>query len=206
MENQRQDKAATASRPSSSLITAEVLQGPLAVSPPATKQSDTGRVVVIQEAKELFVALDTLRSAAWTSFDKRRTYEWKFCIAVWTALAVFTGSLVAQPIESTKTFPVKGFWPVVLTAIFGLAVAALHAFWTKGTGNANNVDRRLSFFYLERMFPLIAVKKEDIDPIVAPVIKRMGTLANYAHFSQVGITVLLVIAAVFAMWARAIPH
>ena len=154
--------------------------------------------------ERLFKALDTLRSAAWTSFDQRRTYEWKFCIALWTAFVVFTGALVTQPIDTTKTFPVKGVWPVVFTALVGLVAAAIHAYWSKGLSEANAVDRRVSYVYEKKMCPLIGVSHaHEILPIVRPRQSRMGTLSNYSHLSQVAITLLLVLSAVCAMWARA---
>jgi hypothetical protein len=158
-----------------------------------------------EDEERLFKALDMLRSAAWTSFDQRRTYEWKFCIALWTALAVFTGALVTQSTDSTKTFHLKGIWPVLLTGTIGFAVAAIHAYWIKGIGEANTVDRKVSYVYEKKMCPLIAVSHSDeILPIVRPRHSRMGMLGNYSHMSQVAITVPLVLGAICAMWARAL--
>jgi hypothetical protein len=157
-----------------------------------------------EDDERLFNALNTLRSAAWTSFDKRRIYEWQFCIAIWTALAFFTGTLVAQPVELTKTFPIKGVWPVVFAAIIGLVMTALHAYWIKGAGRANAADRRVSDVYLEKMCPLVQVDYEnDLLPIFSYRLDKRGKLSNYSHSVQVAITFILVLSAVCAIWARA---
>jgi hypothetical protein len=156
-----------------------------------------------EDEERLFKGLDTLRSAAWASFDHRRTYEWKFCIALWTAQAVFIGTLVTQPTDITKTFPLRGIWPVIVTGLIGLAIAAIHVYWSKGISEANTVDRRVSYVYEKKMCPLIGVSHaEQILPIVSPRQNKMGKLINYSHLSQVAITVLLVIGAMCAMWAR----
>ena len=157
-----------------------------------------------ENEERLFKALDTLRSAAWTSFDKRRTYEWQFCIALWTALAFFIGTLVTQPIETAKRFPVKGAWPVLVTALIGLGVTAHHMYWIRGAGQANAADRQVSDVYGKKMCPLVGVSYDkEIDTIVGPRLSRRGKLTNYSHFTQVAVTFLLVLDAVSAIWARA---
>src|SRR6267154_1270692 len=104
-----------------------------------------------EEEERLFKALDILRSAAWDSFDKRRSYEWKFGIAVWTALAVFTGTLLTQP--SDKVFQLKGKWPVAVTGLVALMVVAIHAYWSNGISVRNGNDRKISFVYEVKMSP-----------------------------------------------------
>lgn len=156
-----------------------------------------------EEEEKLFKALDTMRNAAWASFDQRRMYEWKFGIALWTALAIFTGTLVTQPSDVTKTFPLKGIWPVLVTGLIGMAIVGIHGYWTKGISEANTIDRKVSYVYETKMCPLIGVlRDEEILPIVRPRHKAMGTLSNYSHMTQVAITALLVLGAVLAMWVR----
>ena len=66
-----------------------------------------------------------------------------------------------------------------------------------------NVDRQVSYVYEKKMCPLIGVSHaEEILPIVRPRQSKMGKLVNYSHLSQVAITILLVVGAMFAMWAR----
>ncbi len=160
----------------------------------------------------LFRALETLRSAAWASFNRRSGYEWKFCFAIWTALAVFIGSLVMHPTEPAKTIQIKGAELVGLIVI-GLGVLFIHAFWIAGAGHANAIDRRLSYMYEEKMRLLVGIDyKKDVRPIIEPSgngkggvfsSSRIGKLSNYSHVTQVAITALLVIGAAFLMWLRA---
>ena len=153
-----------------------------------------------EEDQRLFQALDTLRDAAWQSFDRRRTYEWKFCIAVWTSMAVFSGTLITTPPGAT----LAGAWPVVLTGLVGVLITSVHAYWSKGLSEANTADRRVSYVYEKRMCLLIGVSHADeVLPLVQPRQGRMGKLSNYSHLSQVVITGILAAAAVCAMWARA---
>jgi hypothetical protein len=154
-----------------------------------------------EEEERLFKGLDVLRSAAWNSFDQRRSYEWKFGIALWTAQAIFTGTLLTQ--SSDKVFPLTGRWPVLLTASIGCIAVVIHAYWSKGISEANDSDRRKSDVYEKHMCPMVGVShKEEILPIVKGRLEKMGTLTNYSHSSQVAITFLLSVAALLAMWLR----
>lgn len=57
--------------------------------------------------KDKLESLEALRRGAYDSFNDRRSYEWKFALAIWTALAVIIAGLL-QPIRDGERFPLNG--------------------------------------------------------------------------------------------------
>jgi len=49
-----------------------------------------------EDSRRRFESLETLRAAAYASFNDRRGHEWKLAVSVWTTLALFLAGLV-QP-------------------------------------------------------------------------------------------------------------
>jgi hypothetical protein len=156
-----------------------------------------------EDQERLFKSLNTLRQAAWDSFDHRRTYEWKFAFGVWTPLVVLTGTLLTH--TASESYPLRGPWAVGMTGLFGLMVIGLHAYWSRGINRANDIDRALSYAYEENMCPLVSVSRQKL---ISPIIERFHgrekrtQSINFSHLAQVATTVLLVLAAICAVWAR----
>jgi len=48
-----------------------------------------------EDQKRVFDAIYTLRLAAWNSFDKRRDFEWRAALGIWTAMAAMIGILLS---------------------------------------------------------------------------------------------------------------
>lgn len=94
-----------------------------------------------ENTKRRFDVLSTLEERAWYSFNKRRTYEWKSCFAVWTVFAVFTGNMLTREIASANV------WIWVGVIIIGLCITLLHARWIYHVAAANRHDKRMANRY-----------------------------------------------------------
>lgn len=142
-------------------------------------------------SERLFNALETLRCAAWKSFDHRRTYEWKFAIAIWTALAISTGSLITQPIDFNKSWVLKWPWSFIDASIIGIILLVIHALLSRGWSKANDTDRRIATVYEKRMCELIGVDHgTEIRNQLPDDYDKSTAFGNYSHASQLLITLL----------------
>jgi hypothetical protein len=172
----------------------------------------------IEDRKDRFDALNVLRSAAWSNFDARRGYEWKFSFALWTALALLCGALIT--LDASESPWLKGNWPALLGTIWiAITVVVVHAGWSVGCKLRNDRDRRLSYLYEEEMCPLAGVTYADViavfhpkstardatpppDGFLAWLWARAKALGNYWHACQILITALLALACYLAMRIR----
>lgn len=145
-----------------------------------------------EDQKRTFDAVFALRSAAWNSSDKRREFEWRAALGLWTAMAAMIGILLSgKDIKIDLAIKVGG-------AILVAALAFLHASFTHGIQEANRYDRDLADHYddfIEREFlssscptltnPAWQALKDRRE-------KRRGTtiLTNYSHRFQFLVTLL----------------
>src|SRR6266508_3112644 len=108
------------------------------VMPTKTGQERSAREAdpMTEDSRRRFESLETLRAAAYASFNDRRGHEWKLAVSVWTTLALFLAGL-AQPAKSGESFPLRGPWVWVLFAVRGLALVILHALWNDCVSRAN---------------------------------------------------------------------
>lgn len=157
-----------------------------------------------EEQKRRFDALETLRKAAYDSFDARRGYEWKFCFSAWTAFALFIGALVTQPVETGKALPMTGSWPFLATMGMSAALTILHGVWLAGVGRANRADRLISYHFRREMInvSLVLPFADGLERELSVLRGRMGYLKSSSHGSQLAITGLLAAGAILAMGAR----
>lgn len=151
-----------------------------------------------EDARRRFESLESLRSAAWTSFDHRRSYEWRFSISLWATLAG-----AAAAILQLDRAP-SGWPPVIVVGAVGLSSSVVHALWSVGVSRVNTIDRDIQIVYEREMSQLVGVSPHEIADIVRSRRPRMGTLSNYSHLSQVVVTATLAAATTAAMWLRAL--
>jgi hypothetical protein len=135
-----------------------------------------------ENQKRKFDAISTLRSWAWVSFDRRRDFEWKLSIGVWTALAALIGILLTRDISIQV-------WVIRCGSIlFAAALFFGHLSFLIGVAIAQNADRGRAEFYddlLEREFgPFLTAEIKDKHAA------HIGT-RNYSFGFQVCITLLL---------------
>jgi hypothetical protein len=139
------------------------------------------------DKKRQFDMIFALRSAAWNSFDKRRDFEWRAALSLWTAMAAMIGIILSG--KDIKIGPAIKVGGAILVAI----LAFLHAWFTHGIQEANRFDRDLADHYddfVERDF-LVPECQLLIDPewnkLKERRARRRGTnlLTNYSHRFQV---------------------
>lgn len=147
------------------------------------------------EDKNKFDALEQLRAAAWDSFDKRRTYEWRICIALWTAFAAFIGAVVTGRVATTTPVAVG-------TTIIALAVLILHHFWLRGLSRAHETDKREDVFFRRQMMDMLGLQFSEEDKAHHKVIQdSWGKFTNWSRLFQIGVTTLLVLGTIITIWS-----
>jgi len=105
-----------------------------------------------QEEERRFRALETLRKAAWESFNERRKYEFKVTFSMWTALAALIGLLMTRDMKGPAVAYAAG------TTAVSVGAAALHAWWIGGISRANRLDKHIAFTeYRDRMNMMLNV-------------------------------------------------
>jgi amino acid transporter len=146
--------------------------------------------------KNRFDSLSSLWEGAWDQFNKRREYEFKYTIAVWTVFASFialviTGSLLQAP---GNIFVIIG-----AAVCFGL-ISFFHIIWIKGLGERNRRDRKIAIHYEGIMQELSDSKfPDELQKDVDGSRENMGKLSNWSHRVQVGITITLAIGCILAV-------
>lgn len=158
-----------------------------------------------EEERSRFESLETLRIAAYTSFNDRRGHEWKLTLSIWTALAIFLAGLV-QPAKAGEAFPLHGPYVWIAFALGGLAIVVLHAVWSNWASRANHIDNKIQFHFRDEMInngvklPL----SPELVTFIACHLQREPThgWTQRSHLVQVSITALLALAVVLIVYAR----
>lgn len=165
------------------------------------------RSTLSEDESRYFDSLNELRRAAWESTDHRRPFEWKVCLAVWTALALFVGSVV------TARLAIASWSVVCATILAGLAIVFLHYRFIKGLRNAHNIDKETEGFFRTRMCEFLEIElPQTIQRKVKRVVeerdlkKVVPFIAHWNSGFQVGITILLAICCVVAVLANRKPR
>jgi hypothetical protein len=166
-----------------------------AISPP----SDGLPLGLTEEVKRRLAALEVARAASYKSFNDRRDYEWKMCIAIWTFLSVFASALVI----GKDPLAVSGL-PLTLGAIAVATFASLlHIFWTFGISRANAIDIGVAMHYATEIQKVLAVPYScELTRRLTDAKNRLATSFRWSHFAEVLLTASLGIAIVLASWNR----
>ncbi|MFH2012651.1 MAG: hypothetical protein ABIJ37_08145 [Pseudomonadota bacterium] len=157
------------------------------------------------EEKNQVDSLELLRTAAYKSFNDRRSYEWKMCISIWTPFAVYIGALVTQPLESGKTLtlPIEDTLLAIVTAVVSALILAIQVFWTRGLARASKIDSEYDWDIRNEIYNLLKHPKPAcIQAEVAKVMQAKAKLWHWSHGTQLLITLILGIVATVAAAAR----
>lgn len=149
------------------------------------------------ETKNQFDAINELCKGAWEQFNERRRFEFKVCIAVWTALSAFIALiLTGRLIESSNSIFV-----IIGTSICVILITVFHSIWIRGLGKANSLDRNIAIHY-ERFLQKITNTNFPIElenKLKGPRDKMGKLIANWSHRAQIGVTITLAIASILAV-------
>ncbi len=111
------------------------------------ESTDVARTID-EGTKRIFDATETLRQAAWQSFDRRRAFEWKLSFGLWTPLALSIAGLAAGEVTlGEDAAPERWFVSVIAFAVF-----VLHGWWSVYLAHVNAADLRKSYVYVAELF------------------------------------------------------
>jgi hypothetical protein len=163
---------------------------------------DTNVVRSINEnTKRYFDTVESLRQAAWQSFNQRRAFEWKLSFGLWTALsAIIAGLAIGQ--ATLKSTPER--W--VLSAI-SVVVVVLHGLWSFFLNKVNRADLDKSYVYeREEMLALGLAEHtkagDDIQKTIVSMTGRGWLGKHWGHFTQVAVTIILAVGITVVAWLR----
>ncbi len=153
------------------------------------------------EERKRFESLEALRSGAYTSFNDRRLYEWKLNLAIWTAQAVLIAGLV-QPSKQGEAFPLRGPGAWIATAVLGVLILLLHAWWSDRAARANAIDKGVALLCSKEMERMAGIAlDEELKKRIETHPKQVGW-TQWSHLGELGITALLAMAATVVVWVR----
>lgn len=133
-----------------------------------------------------FESLRVLWQGAVDSFNQRRTYEWRMCLAVWGALVGLIVAVVSQKVELS-------WWMGIGLLGSGFCFAGVLTFWIRKLQERNNNDRRIGDVYGDAMRKLAParVPQEIEEQMRTDRDRRYSGRMGWNHGSQVAITWLL---------------
>lgn len=158
------------------------------------------------EDSDRLQGMEWLRSAGYNSFNDRRSYEWKFSLAIWTALAVMTIGLM-RPVEAGTVFPFHGKRYGIIATILGIGLNLVHTYFHNRMARANAIDKDIALFYSKQMRAAIGLSFPQAltDRIKAlpkhPEHSKLQWL-QWGHITQSVITIFLTALVVALVWVR----
>lgn len=139
---------------------------------------------------------------SYMNFDRRRSYEWKLSLALWTALSVFIALTLRGEVQ------IQSCLIKVVMAIAAILLVLLHSYFLLMLIEANSLDKKKSFYYEKALNILTNTDWEILgDPKSTELNDKMiklnrGKYRNFPRFNgywscivQVGITIILLIVA-----------
>ena len=120
---------------------------------------------------------------AWTNFDRRRSYEWKLSLAIWTALTAF----IALTLKGNLNQP-----PKLPFGVFAALIVCLQAFFLHRVKLANSADQKAALSCEKELCKSVG---EDLD---WDTVKQAREKARF--IVHIGITLALILAAAFVAY------
>lgn len=148
--------------------------------------------------KNRFDSIYLLWKGAWNQFNIRRTYEWKFCLAVWTALSSFIALVLTGRLH---LFENSGFI-ITGTSICAILILVLFIIWINGLSKACDKDREIAYHY-ERILKQLSrsnFNKKLLKELEMTLTIMFIPLKKWNQFVQISITIVLTIACVLAVF------
>ncbi len=150
-------------------------------------------------SKEKADLLIKLAASEFWSHDTRRQYEWKVNLALWPALALYSGFMlkgeVALPVGSVGKWVVYG----LLTAIFGVYVWP----WSWGVQRRNKENIHWEMYYLGLADDQLGVAPKEGSDLKPRKWEDRPFWKSWSHMSQIFFTFLLTVIAILATCAAA---
>lgn len=153
------------------------------------------------DERNYFESLESLRKAAYVSYNDRRSYEWKLALSIWSSLGLVIAGLV-QPIENGKIFLLKGTIAWIVALALGVVLIAVHIMFSIVIAKANEIDRGVSLIYMECMQKSVAVQFGDKLTGIINKYSSNNVWWKQSHIAQIFITIILVTAVAVIIFFR----
>lgn len=151
-----------------------------------------------QERAQIIIRLNEV---AWMNFDRRRNYEFKMGIAIWTALAAFIALSLREDVQVPAQLKEHCCW------LLGEIVVLSHAIFLIGAKLARNIDKEIAYFYEDELNKATGVCEPRFQNIQK--IKRLKTISRWlglngwwSPIGQLGITQVLILVALLVLWTK----
>jgi len=115
------------------------------------------------DPKDRALILVELLKTSLSSFDTRRSYEWKLSLGVWTAIAAFIAIMLrgdlGAPDHTCRWEPVHPVLTCVSVVVFPTAAAAIlgiQAFFLYRVRRANRADQTRAYYYERLLNGMVA--------------------------------------------------
>jgi hypothetical protein len=170
-----------------------------AASEPTIASRDWKGKLLDNETKNRADVLLKLAEIKVKNFDTRRSYEWKLCLGIWTALAAFIGLVLKDGACAGKA---DRACVLILPAILLLMT---HIIFLRGVFRANDLEKKLARFYEAQVSDLAGVDpfdKGNVAMLEALAKVQAGKGGLWAPVTQVLITVILLVSAALVLWFR----
>jgi hypothetical protein len=148
-----------------------------------------------EDTKRRADILMSLAEQAWTNMDRRRSYEWKLSIAIWSALAAFAAILLRATLPNTGQLWLKVVI-LAMTSSVGVTAVVIHYIWCRWAMERQHFDRDLAIHTTSVVRGLVDCQLDDTFQ------KRSKNLREGRWWSmgpQVAITTVLAIGVLGAL-------
>lgn len=153
------------------------------------------------EERRRFESLESLRRAAYESFDSRRSYEWKLSLAIWTAEAIALVALL-QPTKAGEVFPLNRPWGWAGALAVAVVLVILHCYLSDGLAKSNANDKAEARHFRDEMEKMVNLEQVVKTPFERRDDEGTRGWRQWSHLGQIGITALLAAAAALIIVLR----
>jgi hypothetical protein len=136
------------------------------------------------------------------NFDRRRSYEWKLSLALWTALSAFTALIFRGEIQ-IETIS----WAILV----GVAIVILQSYFQVMLAQANKLDKKKSWYYEKALNVLMhtdweAQADKNSSALNRTIQEFNGNSSRFGGYwscvVQIGITIVLLLAALGVLYGK----
>ena len=133
------------------------------------------------EEKNKFDSLEVLRQSTWNSFHHRQAFEWKVCIALWTALSSFIGMFLSGKCGRIENLT------ATITTIVCLFIIGLYLHWINGLSRAHDIDKTIAIQFRNEMMNIVGQEfSTDLKEKLVKVRKSgQSLLIGHIHYKLV---------------------
>jgi hypothetical protein len=140
------------------------------------------------------------------NFDRRRSYEWKLSIALWTAIAAF----IALSLRGDAPIQITG-WRLVAAIIPVTVIVLLQVYFLAMILEANNLDKEKSWYYEKALNIFMHTDWEDLDDESSKNLSEKMKKFNdskyrlsgrWPYIVEAGITVVLLLSAIGVLYMK----